>query len=259
MSSDGSSDAAAVGGDEVPRDGGTTAPPRRGLPPWLACLLAGAVAGLLAFAVGESTYGVFKARSVRQQWGPGMSDRPTIATIETAAVRNAALAYAEWGALLGLSLGLAGSLIHRSSPRGALVGLVGGAAAAAALSAAALPFVLWARRELDIDPLIVGTLSQALIWGLIAAAAGVGYGYASGGGPRMIIHYALAAMTGAAVGALIYGAIGASFYALQESDQPLAIAWQPRLLARLLPALGAAAAIGWSRPSVRGAEPRPSA
>jgi len=257
MSEDRSSDAGET--DRPLGVGGTTTASLRGCPPWLACLIAGASAGLLAFAVGELNYGAFKVRSVRQQLGPGMSDRPTIATIEVAMVQNAALAYAEWGALLGLSLGLAGSLNHRSSRRSALVGMVGGAAVGATLSAAALPFVLWARRELEIDPLIVGTLSQALIWGLIAAAAGLGYGHTSRGGRRMMTHYALAAMTGAAVGALIYSAIGASFYALEESDQPLAIAWQPRLLARLLPALGAAAAIGWSRMYPRRAETRPAA
>lgn len=215
-------------------------------PFWIACMLAG-TAGVLGFGVGEMSYGAFRARSVLQRLGPGMSDRPTVATKDAAMVRNAALAYAGWGASLGLSLGLAGSLIHRSPTRRSFVGMVIGGAAGALLPAFALPFVLRAGRQTALDPLIVGTLSQAVLWGLIAAAAGLGYAFASGAGRRTALRYALAAMGGAMLGAMAYAAIGASCFPMAESDLPLASDWQPRLLARLLPALGAALALEWSR------------
>ncbi|MFO0889940.1 MAG: hypothetical protein U0790_12475 [Isosphaeraceae bacterium] len=259
MSDDRSTDADAPGGADVLRDTAGTTPPRRRVgPAWLACVLA-AAAGLLAFALGELSYGVFQARSVRMQRGLGMSDRPTVETKEAAMVRNSALAYAEWGALLGLSLGLAGSLLHHSPRRGALVGMVGGGVVGAILSLTALPLALRANRAPVTDPLIIGTLAQAVIWGLIAAAAGFGFGHASGVDRRTTLRYALAAMGGAAVGAVVYGVIGASFYPLAESDQPLATEWQPRLLARLLPALGAAIAIEWTGANGRRSRPRTAA
>jgi hypothetical protein len=48
-------------------------------------------------------------------------------------------------------------------------------------------------------------------------------------------------LLGAAGGCLIYSGAAMYLFPLAETDEPLALAWQARLLARLLPALGAAA------------------
>ncbi|OJW17864.1 MAG: hypothetical protein BGO49_30700 [Planctomycetales bacterium 71-10] len=214
--------------------------------PLIACLLAGAAAGLAAFALGESTYGAFEAAGVSRRFQGIISDLPTPAARDAAMARGAATAYAGLGGLLGLFQGLAAGLIRgdaRRGARGGAAGLVLGTIAGGLLSLGVLPGALKFRDRSSIDPILIGTATQALIWGPIAAAAGAAFGFALGG-IKLAPRFAAFALGGALVATLVYGAAGAALFPLAETDRPLAAQRGARLLAHMLVALGAGAAVG---------------
>ena len=217
--------------------------------PWVACILAGVATGLIGFGLGEASHDAFQPRAVRQQVGPGVTDRPTLASRQEALVKNSSLAFAGWGAALGLAMGLAGRAVTcppRHSVAGAVLGAALGGLAGAIIPTLVIPLASWAQFQHGIDPMLSGTGAQLAMWSLAAAAAGAGFGWAAGG-RRDVPRAALSAMLGAVAGTLIYAAASMYYYPMAETDQPLAAAWQPRLLARLLPSLGAAVTLAASR------------
>jgi hypothetical protein len=209
-------------------------------------MLAAAAAGLLAFAAGEATYGTYEPSWGTRPAEGAATSPPTPEARDGATVKNAALADAALGALLGLALGLAGGLLRGDARRGlvgggaglVLGGLVG---ALAPLGLMRLAFVLQDRHQ--VDTLVAGTASQAMVAGLIAAASGAAFGLASGGA-RAIPRFAALGLLGGAAGALIYAVLGAAAFPLAETDRALATERTPRLLAHLLVALGAGAGLG---------------
>ncbi|WP_337172988.1 hypothetical protein [Paludisphaera sp.] len=236
--------------------------PSRGHPTLVACLLAGLAGGLSAFVVGESTYGSFEAAGVARRFQGIVSDLPTPAARDLAMARESAAAFAGLGAALGLFLGLAGGMAGGGPRRGisaGVAGLVLGGLVGGLLSLGLLPGALRLRDRLDVDPILIGTATQALVWGPVAAAAGAAFGLALGGrgaAPR----FALLALGGGVLAAILHGAAGAVLFPLAETDRPLATERGARLLAHLLVALCAAAAVGLGATARRRrAEPEPPA
>ncbi len=216
--------------------------------PLAACLTAGLAAGMLAFALGEMTYGGVEAAGVSRRFQGVVSDLPTPAARDAAMTRAAATANAGLGAMLGLFLGLAAGLVRGEARRGALGGVSGlilGAIVGGLLSLGLLPGALRFRDRTSIDPILIGAATQALVWGPIAAAAGAAFGLALGG-VKLAPRFAAFALGGGLVATLLYAATGAVVFPLAETDRPLATAPGARALAHLLIAVGSAAAVGLS-------------
>ncbi|MDR3618357.1 MAG: hypothetical protein P4L85_03330 [Paludisphaera borealis] len=216
--------------------------------PLTTCLLAGLAAGLLAFGLGEMSYDAYKAKLVPTNMMGSIAMLPSAATQEVATIKNSVLAYAELGAMLGLYLGLAGGLVRKSAPDagiGGVLGLILGGVLGAALPLATFPVFFRAIDQLEVDPIVIGLGLHIVAWGLLGGAAGLAFAYALGK-PRRMLHYFVLGFIGAALGTGAFEAVGGILYPLAKTDQPLAAAWQARLLARMLVTIGTAAAIGLS-------------
>ncbi len=131
--------------------------------------VAGLLAGLLAFGVGEAAYDLIPAGSVTQHALGLTRVTPTVATETVAAVRNGALAFGVLGLFLGGCLGLAGGLARRPWFGVAAGGLgsVLGFAAGAGVSLALLPFCIAARIRYPDSDLVISFLMHGAIWGLL--------------------------------------------------------------------------------------------
>ena len=143
---------------------------------WVA--LAGLVAGLVAFGLGEAVYGLIPTGTEGVNTMGLILQLPTQRTTSLADTRNAALAFGLLGACLGGLFGLAGGLARWSASAMATAGLLGtilGLACGAALSFAVLPlFFRTAPIYPDYD-LIFSMLMHGSIWGAAGAAAGLAF------------------------------------------------------------------------------------
>ena len=122
---------------------------------WICTLGAGLVAGLIAWGVGEATYGLFQwndAKDVLKAYpaelkklGPNEQrefiTKKMIEARSRAESRNTAIAFGVLGAVLGLALGRAGGLVTGSSRSGARAGWIGFAVAGALGAVMAFPVV----------------------------------------------------------------------------------------------------------------------
>src|SRR5262245_38814655 len=88
-------------------------------------MLAGVLAGLIAFGVGEATYKLIPGKIVAIPTMGTIVYAPTAATQAVADVRNAALAYGVLGFCLGGCLGIAGGLARRQPAATVTAGLIG--------------------------------------------------------------------------------------------------------------------------------------
>ena len=205
--------------------------------------LAGLLAGLLAFAVGEATYKLVPAERVKQNvlMTNQQVVEPTQETLNAAAVKNGAIAFAVLGLCLAGFLGLAGGLARRSPPaalKGGLLGAVVGTALGAGLSLVLLPLSLQAQADYPDYDIIISLAIRGLIWGLLGAAAGLAF--TIGLGQRRLLGRTLTAgFMGAAVGAIAFELIGAAFFASAKTVGPVSETLPTRLLACLLVTLGA--------------------
>lgn len=210
---------------------------------WLIALAAALLAGVASWPIGEATRRYFKPSeaAAAQRYDFRALNRETA----IANARNGALAFGALGGLLGLGLGLAGSLSRRPS-RGALrsaaVGLILGAATGALPSFAILPWH-WQTRHDDpasID-LTMPLLIHAGLWCGLGAAAGLAYGLGRRGlKPRPLLAGALGGLIGAAIGTVFYELVGAMSFPLERTTDPFSATASTRLLARLSVAVFAA-------------------
>jgi hypothetical protein len=214
--------------------------------------VAGLLAGLLAFGVGEAVYDLIPAAAVTQHALGLTKVGSTVATETAAAARNGALAFGVLGLFLGGSFGLAGGLARRSSFGAAAGGLgsVLGFAAGAGASSALLPFCIASRIRYPDNDLVISFLMHGAIWGLLGAVAGLAF--AVGLGERPLWVRALAAgFAGAVVGTVAFDLIGAVAFPGAMTDDPISRTWVTRLMARLLVTVATAAALSLVLP-VRG-------
>ena len=224
---------------------GSTNPGARAAPSrsryWPAALVAGIIAAALSGGGGEAASGFFPQKKMAN---------PLASTVDMAAynrviVKNAALAYGLQGAILGLTLGLAGAAIRRSSGHAVLAGLTGllaggvvGAAASFGLFTAFYAIV-----HVNSSDLLPSLMAHGGVWSLIGACGGAAFGLGMGGHGR-VARAAVGGLIGAALAAVVYETAGAVLFPLDLTGEPLADTSRPRLFAHavvnVFAALGAA-------------------
>jgi len=217
--------------------------------------VAGLLAGLLAFGVGEAVYDLIPAGTVTQHALGLTRVTPTVATENVAAARNGALAFGVLGLFLGGSLGLAGGLARRSWFGLAAGGLgsVLGFAAGAGASLALLPFCIASRLRYPDNDLAISFIMHGAIWGLLGALAGLAF--AIGLGKRGFWVRALTAgFAGALLGAVAFDLLGVIAFAGAKTDEPISRTWVTRLIARLLVTVATTVAVSLVLP-VHSGEP----
>jgi hypothetical protein len=211
---------------------------------WLVAL-AGLVAGLAAFGIGEATYKIIPARRVALNTLGTITQNVTPETQSAAEVRNAALAFAVLGGCLGGCLGMAGGLARRSGWATAAAGLLGlllavglaGGVSLGTLKAFGNARVTYSEYDMPLSMAMHG-----LIWGLSGAAAGLAFAVGMGG-RRLLATAPGAGFAGAVLGAIAFDLIGAGLFPMADTGDPVSITWGSRLTARLLVALATAAGI----------------
>jgi hypothetical protein len=208
---------------------------------WIA--LAGLLAGLAAFGVGEIVFDLIPTEQEQINTLGTLSMVPTAKTMRKAATRNGALTFGLLGVCLGGLLGIAGGLSRRSVSAMLAAGLLGsilGLATGAGVSFAVLP--LFFRLEpvyADYD-LILSMIMHASIWGATGAVAGLAFA-AGLGKPNLHGRAVAAGLVGAVLGAIVFDLIGVVLVPLGNTGQPISTTWPTRLMARLLVTLAAAA------------------
>lgn len=216
---------------------------------WALALVAGLIAGLASWLIGEGIAGRFEP-ALRNSQSPPTAQEKRLDYLGRGAGQTleATLTFGAMGAALGLALGLAGG-VSRGSARvalgGALAGAILGGAAAAALTRVLLPIY---HRMLDPDTndLILGIALQAAVASVVGAVGGAAFGI--GPGDRSLAaRAALGGLLGAIAGALAYEVIGTMAFPLDRTANPVSATWGSRLFARLavtlLASAGAAMAV----------------
>jgi hypothetical protein len=165
-------------------------------------------------------------------------NQPKLADVNIADKKNAMISYALAGGTLALALGLAGGAARRSAMWalvGGVLGLVLGAAAGAGTTAAVVPTyqkLYDAQPDVIAKEMTVPLLVHAAIWAAMGAAAALALGIGAGARWK-IVSVVLGGVIGGAIAGGIYEVVGALAWADGKTFQPIAGAWQPRLLASL--------------------------
>lgn len=212
---------------------------------------AGLLAGLLGFGLGEWTSGFFPVEQVGVALGGGTVMRPTLETIARADMKNSALTFGVMGGLLGLTLGVAGGLVSRSTAsaaRGGLVGLFLGAVLGVSLPLGLIePFDRF-QADRNSDDLLAPIALHAILWAPLGAVGGLAFGVGRAR-PGMILRSTLGGLLGAVLGTIAYDVIGATLTPLAGTSESISRTWPTRLLARLLLAVGTVGGIALSAPA----------
>lgn len=215
---------------------------------WTVTLVAGVVAGLVAWLGGEACLNRIKPpRHPVNSKGLvlNLTDRRELAIADA---KNAGLAFAFLGASLGVGLGVAGGLARRSvraATTAGLLGLILGAAGGAGMSLALLPpYNNYKAQHPDeaARDVILPLLVHAGIWSAAGASGGLAFGLGLGvrrGLPRIV----LGGLAGAALGAFVYELIGAVAFPAAQTTQFVSATGPTRLLARLAVTILAAAGV----------------
>lgn len=208
---------------------------------WVA--LAGLLAGLAAFGVGEIVYDLIPTEKEQVNTLGTLSMVPTAKTTIRAAIRNGALAFGALGVCLGGLLGIAGGLARRSVSAMVAAGLLGsilGLASGAGVSFAVLPLYFRLEPVYAEYDLILSMIMHASIWGLTGAVAGEAFA-AGLGKPSLHGRAVAAGLVGAVIGAVAFELIGVMLFPFDNTGQPISTSWPPRLMARLMVTLATAA------------------
>ena len=233
-------DATAIGPPEADRARPAADPtPSRPMP---AIIAAGALAGLLAWIVGELTREVFQ---VPQELRGDLARSAEQARAITAAnVNNAVLNFGLSGALLAAALGASGGWFRRPTSSNAvgvaaMIGLLLGAAAGAGSSAIIAP-ILEANRIQAATSLLPSILAHAGIAALIGAAGGLAFGIGRGVPPRALPALLIGGLVAAAFGAALALVLSSLALPLSGSERLIPTTMTARLFARLVLCLAAA-------------------
>jgi hypothetical protein len=209
-------------------------------------LSGGIIAGVMAWFIGEKVYNTFLPPIQDRTFMGRPSKFVSFEDQVAADTKNATLAFAVLGGALGLMLGIAGGRARRSNAgavRGAIAGPLIGSLIAALVSCAILPRYLTAlgkyHEELSHD-MVVPLLVHVGLWAPCGLAAGLALGIGLRAGWRHLLNAALGGVVGAALGTALYELIAAAAFPGARTTEPIAIGWEPRLLARLLVAVLAA-------------------
>jgi hypothetical protein len=163
-------------------------------------------------------------------------------------LKEAALWYGIQGAVLGMTLGLAGGWLRRSSPRAICAGLLGlvlGGLLAGGSAYKVVPLLRDSWFEATQEDL--GTTIQTHLCGWLPAGLVGGLAYGLGlGGFRRTLGAVLGGILGAALGTVIHESVVGHLFPLMATTRHLDTTWDSRLVACLIVALmvGAGAAFG---------------
>jgi hypothetical protein len=234
---------------------------RRLTNPQSLALLSGLAAGLLGFALGEITYDAFPAQRVPHNIQGSVVLLPSAETQLLAMTKSSALAFGEFGAMLGLCLGWAGGLARRPA-RGAwstaLLGMLAGGLAGALLPTGVIPIFMALFRQFETRKLELALLMHGLVWGVLGAIAGLAF--AKGRGERLTTgKLVLGGLAGAILATVAADLIGALFFPMDGTDEAISSSWTTRLIARLLVGLGVGAGIALALRSSRSVREGPVA
>jgi hypothetical protein len=210
---------------------------------WVA--LAGLLAGVVAFGVGEMIHELIPAQKVEVHVPGRVVMAPSVETTNVADARNGALTFGVLGLCLAGFLGIAGGVAQRSASAtvgaglsGSILGLVGGAGVSGAL----LPFFFKMQPAYQEYELLLSMIMHGSIWGLTGAAAGLAF--ALGLGETRLCGRALAAgFLGALLGTVAFELIGAMLFPFANTGWPISTTWTTRLIARLLVCVATAAGV----------------
>lgn len=209
---------------------------------WASALLGGLIAAGLSWGAGETSVNAFRAKEV----GDPLKETIDLPGINRVIVQNASLAHGLQGALLGLTLGIAGGLARRP-PRVSVVPSLVGLATGGVLGAATSYGVFTAFHTLtdaNSSELIPSLLAHGGLAALVGASGGLAFGLASEGWGRAG-RCAIGGMAGAVLGAVLFEVVGAVVFPVAKTGDPIAAEGSARLLwhalVNLLAALGAAA------------------
>jgi hypothetical protein len=209
---------------------------------WFAAL-AGLVAGLVAFGIGEATHRSIPARKiVLDAKGKVMPAIPGT-TESVAAVRNGAIVSGELGLCLGGILGIAGGLSRGSRSAAWRAGALGstvGAALAGGISLALLPSLGSARTVYPNYGLLISMATHGLMAGLAGAAGGLAFA-AGLGLRRLLVRATMAGLAGAVLGAVVFDMVGVRLFPQADPGELVSAAWPLRAVSRLWIATATAA------------------
>jgi hypothetical protein len=217
---------------------------------WILALMAGSLAGLASWLIGEVLHPRFD-RPAGAAAGPASAERmrSRFSAEMNAQELEAILTFGSLGGILGLGLGLAGGAARgsaRAALGAAIVGWLLGSAVGAGSTKAILRLYF---RILDPDhnDLIVGIMTQAAIAAAVGAVGGAAFGIGLGHRNRGL-QAVLGGLLGAIAGALLYEIVGALAFPLDGTSKPISATWGARLFARLavttLTAAGVASGVG---------------
>ncbi|WZO96037.1 hypothetical protein EP7_003010 [Isosphaeraceae bacterium EP7] len=210
---------------------------------WALALLAGLVAGLASWLIGEGLNGRIQPRLLATNGFPTPEEALAAANASKAAVAlQMSVAYGTLGAALGLTLGLAGGGMRRetrSAGGAAAIGAILGGVVGAVLPQAVVP-VYFKYYDPDSDDLVLAILTLGGIAGAVGASAGASLGMGLGGRGR-ISRAAVGGLVGAIAGIVLYVVAGTLAFPLDQTTKPISATSGSRLAARLLVALFAAA------------------
>ena len=219
---------------------------------------AGLLAGTASWLIGEVARDTFKPPLETYHVMGQVVMKANFKDQSAADFRNATLAFAVLGGLMGTALGIAGGLAIQSTAAGtaaAAIGVVSGSLLGGGASLGLLPVYF---RTLDVaqealsHDLVLPLMIHGGIWAACGLAGGVAFGLGLRVGATQIVTSGIGGLIGAALGAAIYELIGAMAFAGDMTTRPLSLSWSTRLMARLLVAtLAAATAAAFVSPSSR--------
>jgi hypothetical protein len=201
---------------------------------WTLAVAAGLIAGLLAWAVEEGTYGMYtwndaapvKRAHKAELAKMGPYEQTAFITKTMFAQRagwesfSTAVAFGTLGGLLGLALGLAGGMAAgslRSGIAGGFLGMVLAAGGAVLLSYLIVPY--YYKFLSPTSGLEIPLLSHGAILAILGAASGLALGVGLGG-RHVAIRTLLWALSGAIIATIVFEIIGALAF-MQEAEPSL--------------------------------------
>ncbi len=232
-----------------------------GIRTWALALAAGLAAGVIGGAIAEAAlipisdvgvraYDYTRKRAPIPKAAPipdsgiagGQGNNLGLSPAAAVGLRNAVFSYGTLGAALGLGLGLAGGLIHRSLFRTVLAGATGlvlGGVTGVVMARLIAPVFY---KHLGTDDLTYALLDHGGIWGAVGAVAGLAFALGLGGWGR-VLRVTVGGAGAALLAAAIYEFGGGILFPRAMTNLPVSLTWQTRVAAQLLVTLLVAAGV----------------
>ncbi len=202
---------------------------------WAIALAAGVAAGLGAWLLGELVHDFFRPQVFPVRVALTTYIQPTLASLNAADLKNAALVFTVLGGATGLVMGAGGGLAVRSPLRGLTVGLGGLVAGGAAGALGSLGLFPFFSRQAVPNPndLLWPILIHAGVWMAIGTVGGAAFAVGMRCG-RRVFNSAIGACLGALLATLVFHGLSEGFFLDSPSTVMVATSTWVRLLAVIL-------------------------